>query len=309
MADLTHHYADTKAPICPLEIKAAWETLTPKEQRYAHSIARASWLGARITLHQTTPHASDLFDLLRLIFSNSGLNSAANDADYTSLQEYAAQVLCNLSNFRSFGDSKFIPRLSKESFRSFVTKAGSPALELYNKLEEDIYAVSPSTRTLLGYEEDGHVTGYYGGVSKDEIKAVQAYLESKGQDALNTRLFKVDGKYELRVASAKASRETIDVPNLGAVEVVHGDFAQQMKEIADELERAIPFAANEHQTKMLEAYVRHFRSGDIDEHKESQREWIQDLGPAVESNIGFVETYRDPAGVRAEWEVSLWVLT
>ena len=37
-------------------------------------------------------------------------------------------------------------------------------------------------------------------------------------------------------------------------------------------------------------------------HKQSQIEWVKDLKPEVESNIGFIETYRDPSGVRGEWE-------
>jgi dipeptidyl-peptidase-3 len=53
---------------------------------------------------------------------------------------------------------------------------------------------------------------------------------------------------------------------------------------------------------MLVYYLSHFNSGDMNEHKESQRWWIKDKGPAIETNLGFIETYLDPLKVRAEFE-------
>lgn len=45
---------------------------------------------------------------------------------------------------------------------------------------------------------------------------------------------------------------------------------------------------------MIEYYIKHFKSGNIDDHKMSQREWIKDIGPDVETNMGWIETYIDP---------------
>lgn len=75
-----------------------------------------------------------------------------------------------------------------------------------------------------------------------------------------------------------------------------------MKATVEALEQAWNHTANNKQAKMLKAYIEHFKTGDVDLHKDSQRHWIKDEGPVVETNIGFIETYLDPSGARAEFE-------
>ena len=49
-------------------------------------------------------------------------------------------------------------------------------------------------------------------------------------------------------------------------------------------------------------YIQSFVNRDIDIYKESLKEWVKDFQPSVEHIFGFVEPYRDPFGIRAEFE-------
>jgi dipeptidyl-peptidase-3 len=127
----------------------------------------------------------------------------------------------------------------------------------------------------------------------------------------NTRLFKTaDGRYDVLLASSKVGDGDDAVGKMckthefegKSFTVRRGDYAPLMGRIVAAIREALPHVANDQQKAMLERYIDSFTLGSIEEHKNASRHWIKDIGPAVESYIGFIESYRDPSGVRGEFE-------
>lgn len=311
-------------PVMALECTTAWNGLTSREKHYAHHISQAGWWGARICLTQLSPEAPEVFDLLQRLFAWSGGPAALRTAVQPSLGAaavdalfaYATYFYGNLGNYTSFGDAKFVPGLDADSMRRLIGCAplGSRAactslLDAFEAVAPRLYGTSPCEREL-GLEGAGVCTYYSPDMTRSDIELVNRFLAARGMLAYNTRLFyALDGALELRLASARTDIPARDeLFESRRIRLCYGDHAPWLRLVVAHLERAVPFAANEHQRATLEQYIVAFREGSMAAHVQSQRHWIRDVGPVVESNVGFIESYRDPAGVRGEWETLVAVV-
>lgn len=163
----------------------------------------------------------------------------------------------------------------------------------------------------LGFPSDLARSAYYPGdqyMSKDEIALVSQALEDQFIHPENTRIRKVQSfeKPIFEVLQASVQQD-VSAPEFslrdskGTLRLVRGDHAKELDLICHSLAEASKHAS-ELQKTVLEQYIESFQTGSLHAYRNSQRTWITDKGPRIENIFGFVEPYRDPFGVRAEFE-------
>ncbi|KAF8163294.1 aflatoxin-detoxifizyme [Crassisporium funariophilum] len=301
--------ADRAAPLCSLDIGKTFGQLSEKEKQYAHHLSVASWAGARII--------QEWEDMLQYVVQVS------RAVELKLIHTSDANGL----NFKSFGFTKIVPRVSSDKFEAVVSTSvnKNKTVALWENvsllhssrgylpkcnLKDHIYAVSPEASLFVGKRNLGHISNYYLGepMNDDEVAAVQAAAEKIGIDVLNTRVVKNGSNdYTLLVASAQTGTSALHEiettqGDKAKLKVQYGDFSEDLSKVVQALQEARKYTANDNQTKMIEAYIKSFDSGSIQDHKDGSKWWVKDVGPVVESYIGFIETYVDPYGGRAEWE-------
>uniref|UniRef100_A0A671VIW9 Dipeptidyl peptidase 3 n=1 Tax=Sparus aurata TaxID=8175 RepID=A0A671VIW9_SPAAU len=309
----SQYYLPNDIGVSALDCGEAFRLLSPQEKMYAHYLSRAAWYGGLAVLLQTSPESANIFVLLQKIFRKqtpAQLEQVATAAglsaeEYQAFLVYAAGLYANMGNYKSFGDTKFIPNLPKEKLEALM-KASQAFQEqpaemeaLWDSCSCPLFSLEDKQKQL-GLGDKGITTYFSGNCCLEDAELAQKFLDSKKLSAYNTRLFKRDngGKacYEVRLASAVQKGQNDSFTQEPSYDVkpycTRDRFG--MKNLA--------YAANENQRKMLEEYRRSFTFGSVDAHKEGSRYWIKDKGPIVESYIGFIESYRDPFGSRGEFE-------
>ncbi|KAF5601714.1 dipeptidyl-peptidase III [Fusarium subglutinans] len=316
-------YAASHAPICVIPSREAFDGLKEGERRYAHHMCRAAFHGFRIILEQTSTESPSIFDLLMLLYDTAkgdlaGLARQQNvsDQDFDHFLDYTTMFLANMGNYHSTGDEKFIPHIPKASFAK-LCQCRPETEELFTEVATAMYSV---VRHRYGYSVVPEcASGFYPGsepIAKEEVDSVHRFMQSNQILPENTRLFKTTSEpgpnsvsYELRLASAEPGWKPtlqndgrLDLPGQPLLSIRSGDFAQPLARIIAELQLAKPHSENETQKQMISALIDCFTTGNHEQFKEAQKHWVHDHSPAVETVIGFIETYQDPHGIRGSWE-------
>ena len=140
-----------------LEYAKAFSFLTDQEKNYAYYLTKASWSGVRVLLHQICYEAAPLFVIFQAYFQDkdfsaleeAALKAGVSQAVWKNFIAYVGGFYGNLSNYHNFGNSKFVPELTAEEFKTILYS--HPSLnkphyalketldELYPQVEKEVF--------------------------------------------------------------------------------------------------------------------------------------------------------------------------
>ncbi|KAL4942024.1 hypothetical protein BDV06DRAFT_235687 [Aspergillus oleicola] len=308
--------------IFQLSVASGFEKLDPDQKLYAHHLARAAWSGTRIILRQVSPEANSIFDFIMALYSscNGDWDTLASRAslDAPDLQlflDYAATFLSNIGNYYGSGDQKFTPSIAKEKLEKLATCAAPDAATLWEQIAEPMYQMPPlSLGAPDGITQSAYYPGYENGESsfREDAALASDVMQELSILPENTRLgrersFSREETISILQASVTESTSLYKgaadaAPGGKSIQIVTGDHKDELSHINTHLDQALKHVSNQSQYEMIKKLQESFTTGNLASYKESQSIWVQDKAPKVESVFGFIEPYRDPLGVRSEFE-------
>lgn len=243
---------------------------------------------------QSSPEAPIIFSLLHRIFrgeSVENLKSSATAAgvsedDFTAFLVYSCGFFANSGNYKGMGDTKFVPDLESDSFEAIVRVSQVYKIQpevidaLWKKSKGPIYNLTDETKSL-GLKGHGITTYFSDNCTKEDSDLVNDWLKSKKIEGYICRTFKTVSEngqvtYDIRLASVLSDDKagithTPEEYKEALFKITRGDYSKLLALVNANLLQAREHAANENETKMLDEYVKSFKEGSLDAHKEGSR--------------------------------------
>jgi dipeptidyl-peptidase-3 len=185
-------FIPTSCPIHQVACSDAWSQLSEEEKAYAFHMSAASWEGSKVCWFQCSYESPALFVLMHLAFQGgeglaalkkSSSEAGVSEEEWSQFLVYCSAVYQNTGNFKSFGDTKFIPQLAPEQFTAILKSSAAYQGEhtavidrILDVCFKEIYSEEePYAR--VGFRNDGGQTSYYSGnVNSEDNVMIDAFL-------------------------------------------------------------------------------------------------------------------------------------
>lgn len=292
-ADDFNYVVDRFADIEVLRYKVPdFENLTLDQKRLVYYLTEAALWGRDILWDQNGKYNLDIRQLLENVYANYQGDKTA--ADYKSLEKYLKQIWFGNGIHHHYSMDKFQPEFGKEFLMAQIQAL--PAEKRPQNLDTLLDVIfNPATMPKRVNQAEGadlittSANNLYEGVTQKEVEDYFNAIKNPNDSTpisygLNTRLVKKDGKVVEQVYK------------------VGGLYSPAIEKIVENLGKALKYAENPEQRKVIESLIKFYNTGDLRDFDEYSIIWVEDLASKVDFINGFIESYGDPLGMTGSWE-------
>lgn len=187
-----------------IDCEQAFKGLQEKQALYSYYFAQASWNGAKVCFFERSFESPAMLYIILKAFQSKSARQLFEEAkakisedELKKIYFYSSAFLENCGNFKSFGDSKFVPECARENFVNFWlsspywSKNEVEFGQIWKQIEKFIFAYE-KPYALLQFSNKEGTTGYYSpNCTSDDAEKVKTILIKKGMMSENNRLIKV----------------------------------------------------------------------------------------------------------------------
>jgi dipeptidyl-peptidase III len=272
-----------------------WAKLSPKERMLAYHLIQAANAGRELLFQRTHRHSLTIKNLLEDTLSQGQIQKTKSQLGEKAFNEfvvYGAKFLDQGGPYTPSNRKYVLEQVTQSQVQALIessSKASSLSkqdrTEIARLLCDPQYEVqqAPESPDGKGLEMTG--SNYYEkGVTGPEVMAV---LDKTLKPNINSRVIR-SGK---GLACETLTTQSPEV--VGAA----------LQKVVGHLQAARPYALTSHQNEQIEAMIKYFQSGDVEDFRQASIAWVRDRADSrVDFMIGWVEFLGDFLSRMAAWE-------
>jgi dipeptidyl-peptidase III len=277
-----------------------FESLDLKTRTLLYYLSEAALCGRDMNYDQNYKYNLAIRKTLESIFAME--NHDTESEEFKKLEVYAKRVWFSNGIHHHYNNDKFVPECSQEFFAHVLEHVEESQLPLQpgQSKADFVKFITPlifdpsiaSKKVSLDSKKDlvkSSAVNFYEGLTQKEAVDFYAAQVNKNSEqnpmyGLNSKLVKENGKIVEKIYK------------------VGGMYSQSIEKIVYWLQKAITVAENENQKASLEALVKFYQTGSLEDFDLYNIAWVKDTESAVDVVNGFIEVYQDPLGKKGSFE-------
>jgi len=278
-----------------------FDMLSLERKLFVYHLSEAALSGRDIIYNQNYKHNLRIRKTLEEIYTK--YEGDKSTEAFKQFETYLKRFWFSNGIHHHYAETKMLPEFTKEDLANFMANSKTAAWPLLTEGQDIKSYLDWLTPILFDPKVDGKRVNKDEGVDKIQASAGNFYENVSEAEVVKYYDMKADTNSQEPLSLGLNSKLVKENGTLTEkVWKVGGMYGAAISVMVSHLEKALPYAENEEQSKALALLIEYYKTGSLKTWDDFNIAWVKDVKSSVDLIHGFIEVYHDPIGLRANYE-------